>query len=127
MRRRDFIIVSGAATAWPLAARTQQAAVPIVAVLSGSSALHSTFTKGMAETGFDDGRNVSVEFHSVSGRYDRLPEMARELVSRRVAVISPWGIDAAQAAKEATSSIPIVFVFGVDPIKFGFVGSISRS
>ena len=127
MKRREFISLLGsAAAAWPLAARAQKAAVPVVAVLSGGGDQFPAFTDGIAKGGYHDGRDVSIEFHSVRGSYDNLPMLARELVSRQVAVIAPMGIDAAQAAKEATSSIPIVFVFGVDPIKFGFVRSLSR-
>jgi putative ABC transport system substrate-binding protein len=122
--RRKFITLLGA---WPLAARAQQAAKPIVAVLAGGGRNDlPAFTTGLAERGYENGRNVSIEFHSVAGRYDQLPVLAQELVRRRVAVIAPMGIEAAQAAKEATSSIPIVFVFGVDPIKFGFVRSLSH-
>jgi putative ABC transport system substrate-binding protein len=125
--RREFItLLGGAAAAWPLGARAQKAAVPVVAVLSGGTNQFPAFANGIAKGGFHDGRDVSIEFHSVRGSYDNLPTLARELVSRQVAVIAPMGIDAAQAAKEATSSIPIVFVFGVDPIKFGFVRSLSR-
>jgi putative ABC transport system substrate-binding protein len=127
MKRREFIMLfGGAAAACPLPGYAQKPGAPVIAVLSGGSNHFPTFTKGIAETGYQDGRNVSIGIHSVSGRYDKLPAMAQELVSRRVSVISPIGIDAAQAAKEATSSIPIVFVFGVDPIKFGFVRSLSR-
>ena len=125
MKRRAFItLLGGAAATWPLAARAQRAAMPVVGVLSGGSSNYPAFTRGLAEGGYEDGRNVRVEF--VSGRYDQLRAMAQDLVTRRVAVIAPMGIDAAQAAKEATSSIPIVFVFGVDPIKFGFVRSLNR-
>jgi putative ABC transport system substrate-binding protein len=127
VRRREFMMLLGSAVAaWPLAARAQKPALPVVAVLSGSGSHYPAFTKGMAEAGYEPGRNVSIEVHSVSGSYDRLPALAQELVSRRVAVIVPMGIDAAQAAKQATSSIPIVFVFGVDPVKFGFVRSLNR-
>jgi putative ABC transport system substrate-binding protein len=127
MKRRDFIAgLTGAVASWPLAARAQQPAMPVVAVLSGGTNLFPAFTDGIARGGYHDGRNVGIEFHSVSGNYDRLPAIAQELVSRRVAVIVPMGIDAAQAVKNATSSIPIVFVFGVDPIKFGFVRSLNR-
>jgi putative ABC transport system substrate-binding protein len=125
MRRRELItLLGGAAATWPLRASAQQPVKPVVAVLSGGTNEFPMFRKGVAEIGYEDGRNVSIEFHA--GRYDELREIARVLVSRRVAVIAPMGIDAAQAAKEATSSIPIVFVFGVDPIKFGFVRSLSR-
>ena len=125
MKRRAFITLIGGAAAWPLAARAQRAAMPVVGVLSGGSSNYPAFTRGLAEGGYEDGRNVRVEF--VSGRYDQLRAMAQDLVTRRVAVIAPMGIDAAQAAKEATSSIPIVFVFGVDPIKFGFAASTGRA
>jgi putative ABC transport system substrate-binding protein len=125
VKRREFIgLLGGAAAAWSLAARAQQRATPAVGVLSGGSSDFPAFTRGLAESGYQNGRNVRIEF--VSGRYDQLPTLAQELVGRQVAVIAPMGIDAAQAAKQATSSIPIVFVFGVDPIKFGFVRSLSR-
>jgi putative tryptophan/tyrosine transport system substrate-binding protein len=125
VNRRGFIsLLSGAAAAWPLSARAQQPAMPVIGVLSGGRRDFPAFTKGVAESGYENGRNVRIEF--LRGRYDQLKGMAQELVSRRVAVIAPMGIEAAQAAKEATSSIPIVFVFGVDPIKFGFVRSLSR-
>ena len=104
----------------------QQPAMPVIAVLSGGRNDFPAFTKGVAESGFENGRQVRIEFNSVGGHYEQLRAMAQELVSRRVAVIAPMGIDAAQAAKEATSSIPIVFVFGVDPVKFGFVRSLNR-
>jgi putative ABC transport system substrate-binding protein len=127
LRRRQFLMLLGGAAAWPLAARAQQPATPIVAVLAGGGRDDfPAFTAGLAETGYEDGRNVSIEQHSAGGRYDQLPVIAQDLVRRRVSVIAPLGIEAAQAAKEATSSIPIVFVFGVDPIKFGFVRSLSR-
>jgi putative ABC transport system substrate-binding protein len=127
MRRREFITLIGGAAAWPVAGRAQQREMPIVAVLAGGGPQDfPAFTAGLAESGYENGRNVNLEFHSVGGRYDQLPIVAKELVRRRVAVIAPMGIDAAQAAKEATSSIPIVFVIGVDPIKFGFVRSLNR-
>jgi putative ABC transport system substrate-binding protein len=127
MKRREFItLMGGAAAGWPLAARAQQATVPVVAVLSGGPNRFPAFTDGIAKAGYHNGRNVSIEFHSVNGSYDKLPAIAQQLVSRKVAVIVPMGIDAAQAAKTATSTIPIVFVFGVDPIKFSFVRSLSR-
>jgi ABC-type uncharacterized transport system substrate-binding protein len=124
MKRREFIMLLGGAAGWPLAARAQQPVKPTVAVLSGGRKDFPSFTKGIAEAGYENGRNVSIEFHS--GGHDQLRNMAQEFVARRVAVIAPMGIDAAQAAKQATSSIPIVFVFGVDPIKFGFVQSLAR-
>jgi putative tryptophan/tyrosine transport system substrate-binding protein len=124
IRRREFITLLGRA-AWPIAVHAQQRTKPIVAVLSGGRNDFPSFTKGIAETGCENGRNVSIEFHSVGGRYDQLRDVAQELVRRGVSVIAPMGIDAAQAAKETTSLIPIVFVFGVDPIRFGFVRSLA--
>jgi putative ABC transport system substrate-binding protein len=127
VKRREFITLLGGAAAWPLAAHAQQPTKPIVAALAGGGRNNfPEFTTGLAESGYENGRNVIIELHSVDGRYDQLPVIARDLVKRGVAVIAPMGIDAAQAAKEATSSIPIVFVFGVDPIKLGFVRSLSR-
>src|SRR5262249_47274220 len=118
MRRRQFITLLGgaAAAAWSLAARAQQA-VPVIGVLSGGRGDFPAFTNGVAETGYENGRNVRIEV--LTGHYDQLRAIAKGLVSRRVTVIAPMGIEAAQAAKEVTSSIPIVFVFGVDPIKSG--------
>src|SRR5262245_8010363 len=125
MRRREFITLLGGAAAWPLAANAQQA-LPVIAVLSGGASRYPTFQRGVAETGYENERNVSIEFHSVSGRYDELPTKARELANRQVAVIAAMGIEAAHAVKEATTSIPIVFVFGVDPLNIGFVPSLNR-
>src|SRR5262245_22028394 len=125
MRRREFITLLGGAAAWPLAANAQQA-LPVIAVLSGGASRYPTFQRGVAETGYENERNVSIEFHSVSGRYDELPTKARELANRQVAVIAAMGIEAAHAVKEATASIPIVFVFGVDPLNIGFVPSLNR-
>jgi putative tryptophan/tyrosine transport system substrate-binding protein len=110
---------------WPRAVRAQPSAPPVIAVLTGGQFIPS-FTDGVKKAGYEPDRNVRIEFHSVKGRYDQLPEIAQAFVSRRVAVIVPWGIDAAQAVKAATASIPIVFVVGVDPIKFGFVQSLSH-
>jgi putative ABC transport system substrate-binding protein len=124
--RREFItLLGGASMAWPIATGAQQT-TPVIAVLSGRTNRYPAFQKGVAETGYIDGRNVHIEFHSVEGRYDQLPARARELVGRPVTVIAPMGIEAAQAAKDATTSIPIVFVFGVDPLAFGFVSSLNR-
>jgi putative tryptophan/tyrosine transport system substrate-binding protein len=125
MKRRDVLsLLGGAAVLWPVGARAQQSSVPVIGVLSGGNRDFPTFTKGVAAMGYENGRNVRIDFHS--GRYDQLRSIAQELASRHVAVIAPMGIEAAQAAKEATLSIPIVFAFGVDPIKFGFVTSLSH-
>jgi len=124
MTRRQFItLLGGVAAASPMAASAQQA-VPVIGVLSGGRSDFPAFTNGVAETGYENGRSVRIEV--LMGHYDQLRTIAKELVSRRVAVIAPMGIEAAQAAKEVTSSIPIVFVFGVDPIKSGFVRSLNR-
>jgi putative ABC transport system substrate-binding protein len=122
MRRRDVItLLGGTAAAWPLAARAQQPAMPVVGVLNGQSAAEwveptDAFLRGLAEMGFVRGRNVTIEFRWAEGRYERLPAMAADLVSRKVAVIHAGGnIDAARFAMVATKSIPIVFTTGTDP------------
>jgi putative tryptophan/tyrosine transport system substrate-binding protein len=110
---------------WPLAARAQQAALPVVAVIN-SGAKSPTFRAGLGGTGFVDGQNVSVEDLFLEGQYDRLPALVAELVRRRVAVIVALGPAAAIAAKNATATIPIVFGVGNDPVKLGLVSSLAR-
>ena len=124
MKRREFItLLSGAAVAWPVAARAQQAAVPVIGFLSTLSPESNTprlaaFDRALKEVGFVDGRNVAIEYRFVQGQYDRLPEMADELIRRQVAVIvAAGGEPSALAAKSATSTTPIVFVMGSDPVK----------
>jgi putative ABC transport system substrate-binding protein len=132
MRRRDFItLISGAAALWPHAAR-EQPAIPVVGYLSGTSPngsidILADFRRGLAETGYVEGRNLAIEFRWLEGRYDRIPMMLSDLVERRVAVIAVANTTtAALAAKAATRTIPIVFAVGSDPVAIGLVVSLSR-
>ena len=132
MRRREFIALLGGTAAWPIAARGQQPALPLIGFMSGRSPVDSAhlveaFRQGLRESGYVEGETISIEYRWANGDYNRLPELASDLVSRRVLLLLALGGESsAIAAKQATSTIPIVFGIGDDPVKAGLVASFNK-
>ena len=132
MRRRDFIkVLGGGVAAWPLSARAQRTAMPVIGYLAAGAPnsearLHDAFVKGLGESGYEIGKNARIEYRWAENQYDRLPSMAADLVRQEVAVLAATTTPAARAAKAATGTIPIVFTTIADPVQIGFVTSLNR-
>src|SRR5690348_1721180 len=131
MRRREFIGIAGGAAAWPLAARAQQKAMPVIGVLQtgspGPNIFMTAFFQGLSEAGYVEGQNVLIEYRWAEGHYDRLPALATDLVARKVdLILTSGGTPSAQAAKTASSTIPIVFATGGDAVGDGLVANLAR-